>query len=190
MEGRNVDATDDVIELLTQQHRRVEDLLKALLDDAPASGRAKKLVRAGDDLAVHILAEEAVFYPAVRAVRTEDVLLESLEEHLSLKRLLADLLDLSPDDETFVAKCKVLSEQAEHHHGEEEQHLFPKVALLLDEARRAELGREFRRHEQRLCDGGTPRMLVKRETDAAEPLPDAPGAPDPAGEPGRRRRSS
>ena len=64
------------------------------------------------------------------------LVLESLEEHLSMKRLLADLLALSPADETFQPKCKVLQEQARHHHKEEEEHLFPKVRQLLDAASR------------------------------------------------------
>ena len=164
------DDEDDVVALLTRQHRQVEALLKALLEAGPADRRASLLARAGDELAVHIGAEEAVFYPAVHAARTEDVLLESLEEHLSLKRLLADLMALSPDEQTFEPKCKVLEEQTRHHHREEEEHLFPKVQRLMDGARRAELGRAVRAHEETLHRHGEPRAELPRQTDAAEPL--------------------
>ena len=45
---------------------------------------------------------------------------------MSLKRLLADLLPLAPSAQNFEAKFKVLKEQTEHHHREEEEHLFPR----------------------------------------------------------------
>ena len=163
-------AAMDAIELLTSQHRRLEALLKTVLDSREPGARAEQLAQAGDELAVHISAEEAVFYPAVHAARTEDILLESLEEHLSLKRLLADLLALAPDDETFEPKCKVLSEQAEHHHGEEEENLFPKVRKLLHASQRLELGRQMQEHQALLRSQGRPRDAVKAQTTAAEPL--------------------
>jgi hypothetical protein len=77
--------------------------------------RAALLAEVGDHLTVHIASEEEIFYPAVHAARTEDILLESLEEHLSLKRLLADLMALAPAAPTFEPKFKVLKEQTEHH---------------------------------------------------------------------------
>ena len=65
--------------------------MKTLKVSEDAAEHARLLAEVGDELTVHIASEEEIFYPAVRAKRTEDVLLESLEEHLSLKRLLADL---------------------------------------------------------------------------------------------------
>jgi hemerythrin superfamily protein len=161
---------NDAVTLLTAQHRRLETLLKSLVDSSDGIERSTLLGRAGDELAVHIAAEEQVFYPAVRAVRTEDILLESLEEHLSLKRLLSDLLQLSPMDETFAPKCKVLEEQARHHHEEEEEHLFPAVRRLLDAEALQRLGREVCEHEAGLHAAGEPRDEVKGQTDAAAPL--------------------
>ncbi len=70
--------------------------MKTAVDAHEPKARAAALVRVGDDLTKHITSEEQVFYPAVKAKRTEDILLESLEEHLSLKRLLADLLTMDP----------------------------------------------------------------------------------------------
>ncbi len=163
-------AADDVVLLLTRQHRQVEASLQALLDEDDADKRETLLVQAADDLAVHISAEEQVFYPEVRAARTEDILLESLEEHLSLKRLLADLLELQPNEATFYPKCKVLSEQAEHHHKEEEEHLFPKVNQLLNSQRRREVGAAVQAHEDGMRQAGKPRAVMAQQTDAAEPL--------------------
>lgn len=163
-------ASRDVVEVLVHQHRQVESLLQRLLDCEDDSERTQLLEHAADELAVHIAAEETVMYPAVRAARTEDILLESLEEHLSLKRLLADLLALDPSETTFTPKCKVLEEQARHHHKEEEEHLFPAVQRLLDAPSRVQLGQRVLQHEQGLRQAGSPRERMAAQTDAAQPL--------------------
>jgi hemerythrin superfamily protein len=160
----------DAVDMLTAQHRQLEKLFKAVLATDDARQRRQRLTPAADELMVHLGSEEAVFYPAVRAAGTEDVLLESLEEHLSLKRLLADLLALGAGEKTFEAKCKVLFEQTEHHHEEEEENLFPKVRKLLSLARRRELGRAMQQHQVQLLAERRPRDAVKSQTDEAEPL--------------------
>jgi hemerythrin superfamily protein len=160
----------DAVELLIQQHRLLEERMKHLEEASSDADRARLLAEVGDHLTVHILSEEQVFYPAVKAAKTEDVLLESLEEHLSLKRLLADLLELPPGAQTFEPKFKVLKEQTEHHHQEEEEHLFPKVCTLLDAPSRAALGEEMKALQLKLKREGDPREVVAEQTDQAAPL--------------------
>src|SRR5688572_15294985 len=142
--------------------------LKASTDDAE---RAALLAKAGDDLTVHLASEEEIFYPAVRERRTEEILLESLEEHLSLKRLLADLIALPLSAPTFDAKFQVLKEQTEHHHKEEEEHLFPKVMKLLDPGKRASLGDRMQALQAELRRAGEPREMVNEQTETAASLP-------------------
>ena len=160
----------DAVELLIRQHRTLESRLERLQDAASDADRAALLAEVGDHLTVHIASEEEIFYPAVRAACTEDILLESLEEHLSLKRLLADLLELAPGATTFEPKCKVLQEQTEHHHKEEEEHLFPSVCKLVDAPSRLALGEEMLALQQRLQRQGAPREAVGDQTDEAAPL--------------------
>src|SRR5881392_3898519 len=133
----------DAIEILVTQHRALEALLGEVLEAADEASMNARFARAGDELTTHLSAEELIFYPAVKARRTEDILLESLEEHLSLKRLLADLVEMDPSEKAFEPKFKVLMEQTEHHHKEEEENLFPKVNKLLDHAHREELGKQM-----------------------------------------------
>jgi len=159
----------NAIDFLVSQHRSMETMLAGVLD-AGDEARSRLYAEAADQLTMHISAEEVVFYPAVRAARTEDILLESLEEHLSLKRLMADLLTLGADQQTFLPKFKVLKEQAEHHHKEEEEHLFPKVKTLLDASRLNELGAEMIALQTRQKMEGSPRGNVAGETDEAAPL--------------------
>lgn len=160
----------DAIDLLVRQHREMETALGLVLNAVDSTAANALFVQFADELTLHITSEERIFYPAVKAKRTEDILLESLEEHLSLKRLLADLLALEPSDQTFEPKFKVLKEQAEHHHKEEEEHLFPKVARLLDRSQREGLAREMLELQRRLGKEGEPRELVVNQTDAAAPL--------------------
>ena len=159
----------DAIDLLVRQHREMEGAMKEVLTADETSGRAL-FIDVADALTTHVTSEEQVFYPAVKARRTEDILLESLEEHLSLKRLLADLLGMRPGEKTFEAKFKVLKEQAEHHHKEEEKHLFPKVLSLIDAAQREALGMEMLALQRHLDRIGAPRALVTEQTDSAAPL--------------------
>ena len=160
----------DAITLLTDQHRALESLMKAGLDAQQPAQRAASLAQVGDELTKHLSSEEEIFYPAIRANRTEDILLESLEEHLSLKRLLADLLVLDPAEPTWEAKFKVLSEQAEHHHKEEEEHLFPKVRKALGASELNALGSQMLALQQKLQRCGDPREAVAGQTEKAAEL--------------------
>ena len=160
----------DAIDLLVRQHREMEAAMKKVLDAGDDTTARGLFADIADALTTHVTSEEQVFYPAVKARRTEDILLESLEEHLSLKRLLADLLALDPQEKTFEPKFKVLKEQAEHHHKEEEEHLFPKALKLLDAAQREALGMEMMALQRHLDRIGEPRELVTQQTDSAAPL--------------------
>jgi hemerythrin superfamily protein len=162
----NVNAVD----MLESQHREVEDLF-AKLEKADRGDRKQKLfTQIADKLAVHASIEEEAFYPAVRAKRTEDILLESLEEHLGIKRVLADLIDLDASDETFDAKTKVLQEQVEHHVGEEEDDLFPKVKKIFDEETLIAIAQQMALLQEELLAKGSPRLAVSAQTDEAAPL--------------------
>ena len=160
----------EAIAYLTGQHRDIEHALRKALATDDAAARRSQVLDVADALILHITAEEQVFYPAVHADPNEDVLLESLEEHLALKRLLSDLLVLHPDDVTFQPKLHVLREQAEHHHKDEEKKLFPEVRGKFDDDRREALGREMEALQLRMQAVGKPRRAVHGQTAAAEPL--------------------
>ncbi|MDX2024457.1 MAG: hemerythrin domain-containing protein [Deltaproteobacteria bacterium] len=151
----------DAIDFLVKHHRQLEQQLTTLKRSETVDQNAFDAL--ADSLAAHITVEEEIFYPAVKARRTEEILLESLEEHLSLKRVLADLLDLGAKDQKFSPKLHVLAEQAEHHHEEEEEHLFPKVRKVLDDAHRETLGAEMSARMTALMQA-SPRDRVRSQT--------------------------
>lgn len=160
----------NAIDLLESQHREVANLFEKIEGARNRETKERAFVRLADGLAIHAAIEEHHFYPAVRAKRTEDILLESLEEHLAIKRVLSDLLEVDTNDETFDAKLKVLKEEVEHHVEEEERELFPKVRKILDEGQLEALGQAMSAEHDELEEKGNPRDAVAGETDKAAPL--------------------
>jgi hemerythrin superfamily protein len=134
----------DAITLLKQDHKTVEGLFKKFEktgENAHVAQRdlADKIVK---ELSVHAAIEEKVFYPAIREAvpDTEDMVLESLEEHLIVKWVAHELDSMKPDHERFRAKMTVLIENVRHHVEEEEKELFPQVRAALGRKRLGEIG--------------------------------------------------
>jgi len=159
----------NAIDLLEQQHREVEKLFKKI-EKAGPDEKEQLFDELADSLAVHAAIEEQHFYPATKDARTEELLQEAVEEHLSVKRIIADLLEMEPDDAQFDAKIKVLQEQVEHHVEEEEGELFPKVQKLHSKDELEDLGVLMEQTAEELKEQGAPRMEVPKETGSAAPL--------------------
>jgi hypothetical protein len=114
---RKMDAT----QLLTQDHRKVEELFEQF-EKASGDGRKEKIARQiCTELKVHTLIEEEIFYPALRGKIEEDDLDEAYVEHDGAKMLINEIEAGGPDDDFYEAKVKVLMEQVEHHVEEEEK---------------------------------------------------------------------
>jgi hemerythrin superfamily protein len=160
----------NAIKLLKQQHREVEALFKQLEKARSSRPRRKAFEQIADKLAIHATIEEKHFYPSVKRQATEEILLEAVEEHLGVKRVIADLLELDADDLTFEAKAKVLKDLVEHHVEEEEETLFPKVQKLIKADELAAIGEEMQATMEELLDNGSPRKAVPAETERAATL--------------------
>lgn len=158
----------NAIDLLEKQHKEVETLFKKI-EKAEGDEKRALFEELADSLAVHATIEEKQFYPSAMSARTEDVLHEAVEEHLSAKRIIADLLECEPSDPQFDAKISVLKEQILHHVEEERSELFPKVRKLLSRDELDDLGLVMEDLADELMQG-TPRDSVPAETGAAAPL--------------------
>jgi len=161
----------DVLEILTQQHEEVDRLLEKL--EGGRGDRAAAFRELADKLAAHATVEEKIFYPSVMSRETEETLQESVEEHLAVKRVLADMLELDPGDDEFDAKLSVLKEEVSHHaHEEEEDKLFPILRRTMSAEERAALGNEVLALFEALLEH-EPRFHVPQELDQAAELPSA-----------------
>jgi hemerythrin superfamily protein len=163
--------TTDVVDLLTSQHREVDALFAKLKKEA--GERSAAFIELADKLAAHATIEEKVFYPAVMARSTSDLLQQSVEEHLAIKRVLADMLVMSIDHDDWKAKLEVLEELVSHHaHEEEEAKLFPMIKKAMSDDQRAALGNECLVMFEDLLPSH-PSRTVPRETAKAARLPSA-----------------
>lgn len=70
----------DAIALLNEQHDEVDELFAKAEKARNPETKRRLFVKLADALAMHAAIEEKIFYPAVNARRTEDLLLEALEE--------------------------------------------------------------------------------------------------------------
>lgn len=113
--------TQSAIDLLTEDHRKVEMLFEKFEKARGAAAQQKIVNQLCDELTVHTMIEEEIFYPALRGQIEDDVLNEAYVEHDGAKMLLLALREGEPDEEFYSAKVTVLQEQIEHHVKEEEK---------------------------------------------------------------------
>lgn len=137
----------DAITMLRDDHKAVKRLFREFerLDDDDTQSRRRLVDEIIHELSVHAYIEEKVFYPAARAAseETEDMVLESLEEHHVVKWTLSELEEMPADHERFKAKVTVLIESVQHHADEEESDLFPSVRRGMGRKALVELGEEL-----------------------------------------------
>jgi hemerythrin superfamily protein len=158
----------NAIDLLEQQHREVEELFEEFEGAGDGAKKTKERLcrEISDALAMHAEIEEKLFYPESKQKNTEEILRESVEEHLAMKRIIADLIESGPSDEQFEAKMKVLQEQVEHHVEEEEKELFPKVKKDLSKEELEDLGERMETLAEEIEAEGEPSKIIPGQTDS------------------------
>ena len=128
-------ASDDVIAILTRDHRDVQ----ALFDELTRTGygtdpkHRKDLVdRVTIELVRHATAEEQLFYPAVRlnVDGGADLADHEIAEHAQIERSLKELAGMQPGDEAFEPTLQHLIALVNAHIAEEEQILFPELRAV------------------------------------------------------------
>jgi hemerythrin superfamily protein len=159
---------EDAIALLKQDHEMVK---KLFAQEQKSTGGKKATVfsEINAALGVHATIEEEIFYPAVKKARSENVkdeVREAYEEHKQIKSLLAQIANITPEDETWDAKIKVLKEDVEHHVKEEEGEMFPDARKFLHEPRLMELGSELEARKAELQKQSTSKAAPNKGSEA------------------------
>jgi iron-sulfur cluster repair protein YtfE (RIC family) len=141
----------NVIELLKEDHRRVEKLFQKV-EATEESEHMKLFEQIKEELEIHAHVEEVVFYPKLKEEgdkELQDITLEGIEEHHQAKIFLREISNLADESEKFEPKLKVLMEDIEHHVQEEEGEMFPMVEEQFDKATLEELGKQVEEEKGR-----------------------------------------
>jgi hemerythrin superfamily protein len=140
--------------VLVVQHRAIGALFNDVVGETRRHARSRGVARLAEELIAHIVAEEAVFYPAVRralradgpgvgrsfapAVRERQSQLR--EGHLELRVQLRRVLETNVGDASFGARLEGLRSLFDQHVQAEETQLFPCVEAALGRAELEVLG--------------------------------------------------
>jgi hypothetical protein len=123
---------NDAVDLLDADHIAVKRLFtayKKLCDnDGPVEEKRDVASQICKELTVHAQIEEEIFYPALREASDADDLLDEAEvEHGTAKDLIAQISDMSPEEDLYDARVTVLGEYIDHHVKEEREQIFVKA---------------------------------------------------------------
>lgn len=121
---------NEAIALIVKDHDTVKELFSQY---EKAGNRREKLRIAAktiQELQLHAIIEEEIFYPAIREQLEEDMMNEADEEHHVARFLVAELSGMDGSESHYDAKYKVLSENIRHHIKEEESEMLPKAKSL------------------------------------------------------------
>ena len=150
---RETAASDQAIELLKSDHRRVQDLFEeyetAGGDDKISIGH--KIMK---ELDIHAAIEEEIFYPAFKekaGKQGEDMVTEALEEHQAVKTALKELKAMEPDEDSFESTFHDMIHDVMHHVTQEESEMLPLAEEVLGDALE-ELGTEMQRRKHDLME--------------------------------------
>ncbi|MFJ7333005.1 hemerythrin domain-containing protein [Streptomyces sp. NPDC101116] len=147
--------TKDVVELILQDHRRMEDLfrrMRSVEDD-----RAGALREFADLLIAHAQAEEAEVYPALKRYKNidDEEVEHGAHEHDEGNEALLGLLEVEEvGSEEWDSKLEELVEAVNHHADEEERTILNGARENVAMERREELGLAFVRERERQLKAG------------------------------------
>ena len=159
----------DPIKLLESQHREVEDLFRRF-----ESGKGNEFALCQDicdALALHAELEETIFYPQAKEAQTAGLLEHAVEEHLEVKRCIANILQHQPEGEELQSKMQELKQLVQQHVQEEETELFPKVRQLFGQEVRDSMADQMQEMLESL-EGrrGELRQQTMQQTDRPAPI--------------------
>ena len=112
---------------------------------------------AGRSAKVRVLAIWCMDWPAVAAAvneKDDDLVQEAQVEHNSAKQLIAQLEQMTPQDDSYQATFKVLGEYVNHHIEEEESRVFDAARQVLTREEERQIGAAFERMKKETAKDG------------------------------------
>jgi len=139
--------SSDIASLILRDHKPIKELILILKD--PKASIAKKrpaFSKFERTLTAHAKAEEESLY--VHLKQKDHLRVEGLEgdtEHAIAEQLMKDVNESYGDDDTWMAKVKVLAEVVDHHVKEEEKEVLKTVRKDFNAEKRIEVGELYSR---------------------------------------------
>jgi hemerythrin superfamily protein len=130
MTNPQANASRDVIDILTSDHREVEALFAELESRQGTPEHRRQLADVViAELVRHSVAEEAYVYPTARKALPdgEQITEHEIAEHADAERTMKDLESVDPADPRFDQLLAHLTRTIRHHVQEEEADLFPRL---------------------------------------------------------------
>jgi hypothetical protein len=162
----------DFVTLLTEDHRRVEQLFKQFDE----TGDPQVAVEVCLELSIHAMVEEEKVYGLYSAKVNGAAAAEARAEHQEAKDLILQLESMDPSSDDFVTTMTKLKESVLHHVEEEENKIFPEILAAIPETaeilgndiatRRAEVEAQVRADREA---GMAPSTTSQKPTGSPEP---------------------
>ncbi|HET9530417.1 MAG TPA: hemerythrin domain-containing protein [Blastocatellia bacterium] len=141
----------NVLEFLKQDHKEAMNMMNQI-ETANAGGQKSKMElfnQLKSALTLHTKMEEQIFYPELENHQeTRDLVREAYSEHQEVDDLLSEISGLSPTSGDFADKIAELRDAVEHHVGEEENQMFPKVKQIIGQEQLNNMGRRMMEMKQ------------------------------------------
>jgi hemerythrin superfamily protein len=125
--AKSAEHAADAVDLLTRDHRLVEELFAAFAAATPQqldplARRVCKMLR------IHAQIEEELFYPVARRAIQDDELIDAAErEHAEARQTIARVESMTSDHADFKPAVEALASAVAEHVREEEGELFPRL---------------------------------------------------------------
>jgi hemerythrin-like domain-containing protein len=143
-----MDEQRDVIEILTHDHREVEQLfaeleaLRGATDEQSRSRRKDVAEQATIELVRHAVAEEAALYPKVKEKVSEAEAERAKREHAEAEATMKRLEKLSPEDAGFEAELQTLMTEIREHVAQEEGEMLPQLRSIFSHEELVKIGQQ------------------------------------------------
>jgi hemerythrin superfamily protein len=142
---RMSDQDKDVVDILSEDHREVEEMFRELeslsVSDPAVQDRRRLLVdQVTIALVRHAVAEEVVVYPAVKERVSEEEAERAKREHAEAEESMKALERLDPEDPAFDQEIRSLMAEIRAHVAEEEGEMFPHMREVMSREELVKLG--------------------------------------------------
>ncbi|MCE8001559.1 hemerythrin domain-containing protein [Billgrantia ethanolica] len=137
-------STNDVVELLTLEHREMEDLVGQIQRAPDAELRRNLTDILIAEVMRHAVAEEMYVYPVMeqRIPKGTEEVEHDKEEHEEIIQLMKQLEDADTTEPAFMDRVHELEKLLRHHHKDEEVDQFSRLRDHLAEQELIDLGKK------------------------------------------------